>query len=123
MNKKILIADDDRLLVRLIKTALVKEGYEIKYAYDGATTLKLIKEFCPDVIVLDVMMPVLDGYKICQMINENSQYNPIPKIIIATSRKSDIDKRISKIIGADSFINKPYTPSELISKINELLKK
>jgi len=122
MNKKILIADDDRLLVRLIRTALSREGFEIRYAYDGATTLKLIKEFCPDVIVLDVMMPVLDGYKICQMLNENSQYSPVPKIIIATSRKEDIDKRISEIIGADSFINKPYKPSELILKINELMK-
>lgn len=121
MKKKILIADDDRNLVKLLESFLTSAGYEIKIAYEGATALRIIGEYKPDLVVLDVMMPIMDGYSICKMLIEEPQYNPSPKIIVVTSRNGDRDKRISQILGADVFINKPVKPEELVSKIKELL--
>lgn len=119
--KKILIADDDRNLTKLLKSFLTSVGYEIKVAHEGATTLKMISEYKPDLVVLDVMMPVIDGYSICKTLIEEPQYKPLPKIIVLTSRKEDIDKKISEFLGADEFISKPIMPGELAGKIRELL--
>jgi two-component system response regulator CpxR len=119
--KKILIADDDRNLTKLLESFLTSVGYEIKVAHDGATALKMIGEYKPDLVVLDVMMPIMDGYSICKTLVEESQYKPLPKIIVLTSRKEDMDKKISEFLGADEFVNKPVMPGELAGKIRELL--
>lgn len=121
MQKKILIADDDRNLIKMLKSMLTQFGYEIKTANEGATTLRLIKEFKPDLILLDIMMPIIDGYHICKTLSENPAYSPIPKIIILTVRKDDWDKRISEFAGADGFMSKPFQTDILLAKIEELI--
>lgn len=120
--KKILIAEDDRQLVKLLESILKNAGYEIKTAFDGATALKSIKEFQPDLLLLDIMLPVIDGYQICKTLSEDPQYEVQPKIIILTVRKSDYDKNLSKFVGADMFLTKPFDTDELLNKIKFLLK-
>ena len=119
--KKILVAEDDRALLRLLETLLRDSGYDVRTAMDGATALRLIKEYRPDLLVLDIMMPIIDGYHICKIISEDLQYVPIPKIIILTVRKEEWDRRISKFAGADAFVAKPFRNEELLDKIRELL--
>ncbi len=119
--KKILIADDDRALAKLIESLLQNAGYETKIAYEGATTLKLIKEFRPDLVILDIMMPIIDGFHICKTLSEEPEYFPAPKIIVLTVRKDEWDKRISHFAGADLFMSKPFEPSELLNKIRQLI--
>ena len=119
--KKILIADDDRALAKLIETLLNNAGYETKIANEGATTLRLIKEFKPDLVILDIMMPIIDGYHICKTLSEDPEYSPAPKIIVLTVRKEEWDRRISHFAGADVFISKPFEPSDLLNKIRQLI--
>lgn len=121
MKEKILVAEDDRALSKLIETVVKDKGYEVRVAPDGATTLRLIKEFKPDLVLLDIMMPVVDGYHICKILSEDPQYHPVPKIIIITVRREDWDRRISKFGGADAFISKPFNMGDLLEKIKELL--
>ena len=119
--KKIVIADDDRSIVKLLGTITKNSGYDVKTANEGATAIKLMKEFKPDLVVLDIMMPVIDGYHICKMLAEDPQYEPIPKIIIMTVRKEEWDKRISSFAGADAFIQKPFGTGDVLNKIKELI--
>ncbi|MEW6042467.1 MAG: response regulator [Elusimicrobiota bacterium] len=119
--KKILIAEDDRTLLKLLDTVVSSQGYQVRTASDGATTLRLVKEFNPDLLLLDIMMPVIDGYHICKILSEDPQYSPVPKIVIITVRKEDWDKRISKFGGADAFISKPFNTDDVLDKIKELL--
>ncbi|OIO73429.1 MAG: hypothetical protein AUJ85_08050 [Elusimicrobia bacterium CG1_02_37_114] len=121
--KKVLIADDDRHLVKLITSLLKDAGYVTKQAYEGATTLKLIREFKPDVVILDIMMPIIDGYHICKILAEEIEYSPAPKIIVLTVRKEEWDRRISEIAGADAFMAKPFNNEELLRKVKELSEK
>jgi len=119
--KKIVIADDDRSIVKLLSTLLKSEGYELKTAFDGATALKLIKEFKPDLVLIDVMMPIIDGYHVCKALSEGEQYDPVPIIIIMTVRKEEWDKRISQFAGADAFIEKPFGTGDVLKKIREFI--
>jgi DNA-binding response OmpR family regulator len=119
--KKILIADDDRTLTRLLEKLLKDAGYETKIANEGATTLRLVKEFRPDLVILDIMMPIIDGYHICRTISEDPEYSPAPKIIVLTVRKDEWDKRISQFAGADLFISKPFEPLDLLDKIRQII--
>lgn len=118
---KILVADDDSEVREFIKFTLKKEGHEIITASDGRETLKKIYEYKPDLVVLDVMMPIMDGYHICKVIREDPKYAPVPKVIIATARKDELDKKLSGIAGADAFISKPFKPEELVSEIKKVL--
>lgn len=121
MVKKILIADDDRNLAKLLEAFLKPVGYEIKVVHEGASALRLIGEYKPDLVVLDVMMPIIDGYSICKTIVEGPQYRPLPKIIMMTSRDGHREEKISNVLGADAFFNKPVRPGEVAVKIRELL--
>ncbi|MDI6641102.1 MAG: response regulator transcription factor [Elusimicrobiota bacterium] len=119
--KKILIAEDDRPLASLLHSLLKDAGYETKTAFDGASALKSIKEFKPDLVLLDVMLPLIDGYRICKTLSEETQYEQMPKIVILAVRKTDQDKKISEFAGADMFITKPFDPDDLLNKIKTLL--
>ena len=119
--KKILIAEDDRNLAGLIQKMLEKEGFTTKVAYEGASTLKEIKEFRPDLLILDIMMPIVDGYNVCKILQEDIKYHPLPKIIVVTIRKDEWDKRISSFLGVDAFINKPFKFEEVLSTVKKLL--
>jgi len=120
MAKKILVVDDEVQLVEMVKIRLEANGYEVLAAYDGQEALDKTREEKPDLIVLDLMLPKLDGYKVCRMIKFDDKYKSIP-IILFSARAQDSDKEMGVQVGADAYITKPFEPQVLLSKIKELL--
>ena len=120
MAKKILVIDDEQDLVELIKMRLETSGFEVVVAYDGQEGLTKAKKESPDLIILDLMMPKIDGYKVCRMLKFDEKYKKIP-IILFTARAQESDKKTGQEVGADAYITKPFEPQVLLEKIKELL--
>jgi len=120
MAKRILVVDDEVQLVEMVKIRLEANGYEILSAYDGQEALDKARKEKPDLIVLDLMLPKLDGYKVCRMIKFDDRYKNIP-IILFSARAQESDKEMGIQVGADAYITKPFEPQVLLSKIKELL--
>jgi len=120
MAKKILIVDDEQHVVDVVKMRLEVSGYEVIAAYDGQEGLRMARDEKPDLIILDVMLPKIDGYKICRMIKFDPKYKHTP-IIMFTARAQESDMQLSKEVGADSYLTKPFEPKILMGKIKELL--
>lgn len=120
MKKKILLVDDEVDLVETVKYRLEKSGYEVIPAYDGQEALDKARREKPDLIILDLMLPKIDGYKICRMLKFDTKYKHIP-IILFTARAQESDEKLGYETGADFYIKKPYEPQILLSKIKELL--
>jgi len=115
---KILIVDDEKDIVETLSFMLNAKGYEIISAYDGEEGLKLAKEEKPDLIILDVMMPKINGYKICRLLKYDAKYKNIP-IVMVTARSQDNDKLIGEETGADEYITKPFEFSDILEVINK----
>jgi DNA-binding response OmpR family regulator len=120
-KKKILVIEDKRDLVDTIKFRLEANNYAIITAYDGQEGLKKAREEKPDLILLDLMLPKIDGYKVCRMLKFDQKYKRIP-VIMLTARAQDSDKMMGHEVGADAYITKPFEPQMLLAKIEELLK-
>ena len=120
--KKILIVDDEQDIVETLKFMLEAEGYECFCAYDGETGLSLAKEIIPDLMILDVMMPKINGYKISRLLKYDSKYKDIP-IIMVTARTQEEDKLIGQETGVNEYITKPFELDDIIKKVNEYLGK
>lgn len=118
--KKILIADDEKDIVETLAFMLQAKGYQCICAYDGEEGLRLAKSENPDLVILDVMMPKINGYKICRLLKFDNKYKNIP-IIMITARSQDEDKLIGEETGADEYITKPFEFSEVLDKINKYL--
>ncbi len=121
MAKKILVVDDEVQLVEMIKMRLEASGYEIISAHDGQNGLDKAKKEKPDLMILDLMLPKIDGYKVCRMLKFDEKYKQIP-IILFSARAQEEDKKIGEEVGADAYIIKPFDPQALLGKIKELLK-
>jgi DNA-binding response OmpR family regulator len=121
MAKKILLVDDEPDLVEMVKMRLEVAGYEAITAYDGQEGLDKARKEKPDLIILDLMLPKMDGYKVCTMLKRDQRYMKIP-IILFTARAQESDQKLGKEVGADAYITKPFEPQTLLSKIKELLK-
>ena len=119
MNTKILIVDDDKKMVKILMTALGEEGYATVEAHDGQAALELWRREHPDLVVLDVMMPRMDGFEFCRRVRETSQ----TPIIILSARTEEPDKLEGLGLGADDYITKPFSPRELIARIRALLRR
>lgn len=120
-KKKILIVEDERQLVEMVKMRLEASGYEVIAAYDGQEGLDLARRQRPDLIILDLMLPKMDGYKVCGLLKKDSRYVKIP-ILMFTARAQEEDVKLGKEMGADAYITKPFEPQVLLSKIQELVK-
>ena len=116
---KILVVDDEKLLVKGIKFNLENEGYQVDAAYDGLDAVELARNGGYDLIILDVMMPELDGLQACMRIRE---FSTVP-IIILTARSEDMDKVIGFEYGADDYITKPFNILELKARVRALLRR
>ena len=116
---KILVVDDEALLVKGIRFNLQNEGYEVITGSDGSEAVKLAREQAPDLIVLDVMMPVMDGLTACSRIRE---FSDVP-IILLTAKNEDMDKLIGFDQGADDYMTKPFNILELKARIRALLRR
>lgn len=118
---KILLADDEKDLVFLIKTRLESQGFEVITAYDGIETLQKARSEHPDLVILDVMMPAGDGFKICQKLKIDQETSSIP-VIFLTAKTLDKDERQGLGLGAEYYIKKPFEAGDLIAVINKVLK-
>lgn len=118
---KILVVDDEQDIVETMVFMLKQKGYDCIWAYDGEEGLRLAKEEAPDLIMLDVMMPKINGYKICRLLKFDSRYKNIP-IIMVTARGQEQDIAIGEETGADEYITKPFEFSNVFEKIEKHLK-
>lgn len=118
--KKILIVDDEQDIVESLKFVLESYDYTCYCAYNGEDGLRMAKEIIPDLMILDVMMPKINGYKISRLLKFDKKYKDIP-ILMVTARTQEEDKLIGEETGADEYITKPYELDELVSKVNKYL--
>jgi DNA-binding response OmpR family regulator len=121
MPKKILVIDDERQMVDMLKMRLEANNYEVLAAYDGRAGLEKAKSEKPDLIILDLMLPGMDGYKVSGLLKADTRYSGIP-VIMFTARARESDREMGKTAGADAYITKPFEPQALLGKIRELLK-
>ncbi|MFL2567840.1 MAG: response regulator transcription factor [Flavobacteriales bacterium] len=122
MKNKILLIDDEKDILEFLSYNLIKAGYKIDQAENGDEGLKKLKTFKPDLIIVDVMMPVLDGIEFCSIVRSNPQHENI-MIVFLTARSEDYTQIVALETGADDFISKPIKPKLLITKINSLIKR
>lgn len=116
----ILIADDDPLLVKLVEHKLTLRGYRVTSAPDGETALRLVAEAKPDLIVLDAMMPGLDGFEILRRLKQNAVTTSIP-VMMLTARKQEKDVVTALNLGVRDYLIKPFLPEELVLRIGKIL--
>ncbi len=119
VGKRVLVVDDDVKTVELVKLYLNRDGYRVLTAYDGVEALRLARESHPDLIVLDLMLPGLDGLQVCRTIRSESD---IP-IIMLTARTTDEDKLAGLGLGADDYVTKPFSPKELAARVRAVLRR
>lgn len=117
---KILVVDDSASMVALIKAMLINNEYEVVTAADGAEGLRVAKEINPSLIILDVMLPKMDGFTICRLLKFDEKYRGIP-IVMLTAKSGDADIKIGEEIKADAYLTKPIDETALLGKIKELL--
>lgn len=120
--KKILVIDDEPDIVELVSYNLIKSGYQIDHALDGETALKKLTDNKYDLIVLDVMLPSIDGFQLCTIIRNNPALSYLP-IIMLTARSDEFDKVHGLEMGADDYITKPFSPKELIARIKAIIRR
>lgn len=118
--KKILVADDDNNVLFLISEILIRQNYEVFQAVNGDQALKDAKSLHPDLMVLDIMMPVIDGIEVCRRIKASPETSDI-KVIMLTAKTSGKDLEAGMAAGADHYMTKPFKIAELSGKIRELI--
>jgi two-component system alkaline phosphatase synthesis response regulator PhoP len=120
-NQRILIVDDDREVVRLMKAYLEQAGFEVLVAYDGETAIHALRREKPDLLLLDLMLPDRDGYDITRFVRSQPGLAHIP-IIMLTARVDDTDKIVGLEMGADDYVTKPYNPREVVARVRARLR-
>jgi len=118
-GKRVLVVDDDVKTVKLVKLYLNRDGYKVLTAYDGVEALRLARESHPDLIVLDLMLPGIDGLQICRTLRDESD---VP-IIMLTAKTTDDDKLTGLNLGADDYVTKPFSPRELAARVRTVLRR
>jgi DNA-binding response OmpR family regulator len=119
-NKRIMIVDDERDLVETLTYRLEASGYTVLTAHDGEEGLEKAREEKPDLILLDVMMPKMDGYHVCRLLKFDEELKDIP-IIMLTARGQEQDRKTGTDSGANDYVTKPFESSDLLKKIKEYL--
>ena len=117
---KILVVDDEIYIVHILDFSLGMEGYEVITALDGEQALEKARSEKPDLIVLDIMMPKLDGYETCKILKGDPATRDIP-VILLSAKGRNIDQKIGFEVGADDYITKPFSPRKLVERINGIL--
>jgi len=120
ISKRILVVDDEEDIVALVRIRLEAEGYEVLVASDGQQALDTARKEMPNLIILDLMLPKIDGYKVCRMLKFDERYKKIP-IILFTARSQSSDKDLGMEVGADVYLTKPFDPKVLLDSIKRLL--
>jgi DNA-binding response OmpR family regulator len=119
MANKILVVDDEKNIVQLARLYLGNEGFQVEEAYDGKQALEKARSANPDLIILDLMMPEMDGISVCKELRKTSN---VP-VIILTARDDDVDKIVGLEVGADDYVTKPFNPRELVARVKAVLRR
>ncbi len=120
MTRKIILAEDEPQIARLIEFKLRKEGYSVTWKENGEEALKAINEDKPDLIILDIMMPVMGGYEVLRRVKEDENLKSVPVIMLtARGQEKDVVKGID--LGAEDYITKPFHPAELLARVKRIL--
>lgn len=117
---KILVVDDEIYIVHILDFSLGMEGYEVVTALDGEQAVEKARTEKPDLIVLDIMMPKLDGYETCKILKGDADTREIP-VILLSAKGRNVDQKIGFEVGADDYITKPFSPRKLVERINAIL--
>jgi len=117
---KILVVDDEAYIVHILEFSLSMQGFEVVTAFDGEEALEKARRELPDVIVLDVMMPKLDGYEACRRLRECESTRDIPVILLSAKGRS-VDQKVGIDAGADDYIIKPFSPRKLVERISSYI--
>lgn len=119
---KILIVEDDRDIVEMVEYNLREEGYVTVSALDGEDGVRLAGSERPDLIILDIMLPVIDGFEVCRTLKSDDKTSQIP-IIILSAKSQETDKVVGLELGADDYVTKPFSPRELIARIRAIMRR
>ena len=120
MARKVLIVEDDSNIAELLHLYLEKEGFETAVAGDGGKGVELFRSFHPDLVLLDLMLPGMDGFEVCRPVRESGSSTPI---IMLTAREEETDKVLGLELGADDYITKPFSMRELLARVKALLRR
>jgi DNA-binding response OmpR family regulator len=120
MGKKVLIADDEPNIVVSLEFLMKQKGYVVKVVSNGQDALTAVGEFAPDLVLLDVMMPLLSGYELCQRVRENPAWSGI-KIIMLSAKGRDVEVTKGIAVGADAYVTKPFSTKDLLAQVALLL--
>src|SRR5574342_176075 len=119
MMKKILVVDDEKPIADILQFNLKKEGYVVYCAYDGHEALQLVEEVQPDLILLDIMLPMRDGMEVCREVRKKYEM----PIIMLTAKTDEIDKVVGLELGADDYVTKPFSTRELVARVRAVLRR
>ena len=122
MSQRILVVDDDREIVRLVRAYLEQAGFAVYVAYDGETALHAVRRERPDLIVLDLMLPDRDGREITRLVRSDSALASTP-IVMLTARVEDTDKIVGLELGADDYVTKPFNPQVVVARVRAVLRR
>jgi DNA-binding response OmpR family regulator len=118
-SERILLVDDEANIIDLARMYLERDGFQVEAAVDGAEAVEKISELKPDLVVLDIMLPEIDGFEVCRRVRSESD---VP-IIMLTARDEDIDKIVGLELGADDYMTKPFNPRELVARVKAILRR
>ena len=118
-TKKILVVEDDPTLLDVLKYNLLKEGYQVSTALDGSRALELARSETPDIIILDIMLPVLNGYEVCRILRKEMT----APILMLTAKDDEVDKIVGLDVGADDYMTKPFSMRELLARVRAMLRR
>lgn len=121
-SERILVVEDEEALSDILRDALKRHGYKIERAFDGDTGLEMAEKLLPDLIILDIMLPRMDGWEVCRRLKENKKTSAIP-IILLTARRDEQDVVAGLDLGADDYIRKPFSLIELAARVRSVLRR
>ncbi len=116
----ILVVDDERNIIELARLYLRSEGFQVESAHDGREALEKVATIHPDLVILDLMMPLMDGWEVCRRLREQNGRIPV---IMLTAKSDDVDKIVGLDMGADDYLAKPFNPRELVSRVRAVLRR
>ena len=120
-SRKILIVDDEPNIVVPLQFLMEQNGYQVKIAESGEAAIDLMERFRPDLVLLDIMLPGVNGLEVCQMLREDPELKET-KIVLVSALGRDVDMAKGMAMGADAYITKPFSNREIVARVNELLK-
>jgi DNA-binding response OmpR family regulator len=120
MTRRVLIADDEPNIVLSLEFLMKQAGYEIRIAYDGDEALRCALEWRPDLVLLDVMLPLRDGFEVCQQIREHPDARDT-RVIMLTAKGREVEVAKGMAVGADAYVTKPFSSRELVAQVRHIL--